>query len=122
MRRIGDKVLSTRQLGLYRGWQRDYIRQVKMTATPLQNQGAQTLGAGSSTPDAQVPGIDADQEIIAKVLAGSKDSFGVLITRYSDPLYRHALGMTGSPDVAEDILQASEQSDFAAVWLSSSPA
>ncbi len=78
-----------------------------MTATPLQHQGAQTLGAGSSTPEGEVPGIDADQEIIAKVLAGSKDSFGVLITRYSDPLYRHALGMTGSPDVAEDLLQAS---------------
>lgn len=50
---------------------------------------------------------DADQEIITQVLAGSKDAFGVLIQRYSDPLYRHALGMTGSPDVAEDILQAS---------------
>src|SRR6476646_4115138 len=48
-----------------------------------------------------------DQEVIAKVLAGSKDAFGALISRYSDPLYRHALGMTGSPDVAEDILQMS---------------
>jgi RNA polymerase sigma-70 factor (ECF subfamily) len=54
-----------------------------------------------------VPQVDADQEVISKVLAGHKDSFGILITRYSDPLYRHALGMTGSPDVAEDILQAS---------------
>ena len=51
--------------------------------------------------------VDADQEIISRVLAGSKDAFGILIPRYSDPLYRHALGMTGSPDVAEDILQAS---------------
>lgn len=51
--------------------------------------------------------VDADQEIISRVLAGSKDAFGILIARYSDPLYRHALGMTGSPDVAEDILQAS---------------
>ena len=78
-----------------------------MTATPLQNQGAQVLGAGGATPDAAAPQIDADQEVIAKVLAGHKDAFAVLITRYSDPLYRHALGMTGSPDVAEDILQAS---------------
>ncbi len=78
-----------------------------MIATPLQNQTAQALDAGSSPPDGLAPLVDADQEIIAKVLAGSKDSFGVLITRYSDPLYRHALGMTGSPDVAEDILQAS---------------
>jgi RNA polymerase sigma-70 factor, ECF subfamily len=50
---------------------------------------------------------DPDQDAIARVLAGSRDAFGVLIARYSDPLYRHALGMTGSPDVAEDILQAS---------------
>jgi RNA polymerase sigma-70 factor (ECF subfamily) len=50
---------------------------------------------------------DADQEVIAQVLSGSKDAFAVLIQRYSDPLYRHALGMTGSPDVAEDILQTS---------------
>ena len=50
---------------------------------------------------------DPDQEVIGQVLAGSKDAFGILIQRYSDPLYRHALGMTGSPDVAEDILQAS---------------
>src|SRR5687767_4581869 len=78
-----------------------------MTATPLQNQSAQTEGAGGSTPVDGVPAIDADQEIIAKVLAGNRDAFSVLITRYSDPLYRHALGMTGSPDVAEDILQMS---------------
>jgi RNA polymerase sigma-70 factor, ECF subfamily len=51
--------------------------------------------------------IDPDDEVIGRVLAGSKDAFSILIARYSDPLYRHALGMTGSPDVAEDILQAS---------------
>ncbi|CAN5194065.1 sigma-70 family RNA polymerase sigma factor [soil metagenome] len=50
---------------------------------------------------------EEDQEIIARVLAGSRDAYAILIQRYSDPLYRHALGMTGSPDVAEDILQAS---------------
>src|SRR5688500_3428858 len=50
---------------------------------------------------------DPDAAIIARVLDGSKDAFAILIARYSDPLYRHALGMTGSPDVAEDILQTS---------------
>jgi len=50
---------------------------------------------------------DSDQRIIQRVLAGERDDFTVLITRYSDPLYRHALCMTGSPDVAEDILQLS---------------
>lgn len=51
--------------------------------------------------------LDADQAVIDRVLAGDRNSFGVLIERYSDPLYRHAFGMTGSADVAEDILQVS---------------
>lgn len=61
-----------------------------------------------SEPDvAPVAEVDSDQEIIARVMAGDRDGFAILINRYSDPLYRHALGMTGSPDVAEDILQTS---------------
>ena len=51
--------------------------------------------------------IDADQAIIDRVLAGDRESFATLIVRYSDPLYRHAVGMTGSPDDAADILQNS---------------
>lgn len=61
----------------------------------------------NTVPAALVDPVEADQEVISKVLAGNRDAFGVLIQRYSDPLYRHALGMTGSPDVAEDILQTS---------------
>jgi RNA polymerase sigma-70 factor (ECF subfamily) len=56
---------------------------------------------------AAVDPSEADQQAITSVLAGDRDAFSVLIHRYSDPLYRHALGMTGSPDVAEDILQQS---------------
>lgn len=56
---------------------------------------------------APVAEVDSDQDIIARVMAGDRDGFAILINRYSDPLYRHALGMTGSPDVAEDILQTS---------------
>ena len=55
----------------------------------------------------QLTDIDSDQHVISRVLAGDRDAFALLIGRYSDPLYRHALGMTGSPDVAEDILQTS---------------
>ncbi|MDQ3698931.1 MAG: RNA polymerase sigma factor [Gemmatimonadota bacterium] len=51
--------------------------------------------------------LQLDQGVIAQVLAGDRDAFGGLVQRYSDALYRHALGMTGSPDVAEDILQTS---------------
>ena len=61
----------------------------------------------STVPVAQIDQMEADQEIISRVLAGQRNAFSVLIHRYSDPLYRHALGMTGSPDVAEDILQMS---------------
>jgi RNA polymerase sigma-70 factor (ECF subfamily) len=62
------------------------------------------------TPSQTPPPDEAivlDEEIIALVLAGNREAFGTLVTKYSDPLYRHALGMTGSPDVAEDILQVS---------------
>ncbi len=58
-------------------------------------------------PTPPVDPLDADQAIIERVLAGDRNSFGKLIERYSDPLYRHAFGMTGSADVAEDILQVS---------------
>jgi len=51
--------------------------------------------------------VDSDQDIISRVIAGDRNAFATLINRYSDALYRHALGMTGSPDVAEDILQTS---------------
>ena len=61
----------------------------------------------TSVPGTIVDPSEADQQIIASVLAGDRDAFAALIQRYSDPLYRHALGMTGSPDVAEDILQQS---------------
>jgi RNA polymerase sigma-70 factor (ECF subfamily) len=56
---------------------------------------------------AQLTEVDSDQDVITRVMQGDRDAFAMLIGRYSDPLYRHALGMTGSPDVAEDILQTS---------------
>jgi RNA polymerase sigma-70 factor (ECF subfamily) len=77
--------------GLYTVLESRYASPVKTTAT-------------AATP---VDQLEADQLIISRVLAGHREDFSVLISRYSDPLYRHALGMTGSPDVAEDILQMS---------------
>ena len=63
------------------------------------------------TPSQTVPAdiaeqADVDARAITRVLAGDREAFAVLVTKYSDPLYRHALNMTGSPDVAEDIMQA----------------
>ena len=66
--------------------------------------------SGVKTTQAQPPQedeVDADQAIIDRVLAGEQEAFATLIGRYSDPLYRHAVGMTGSPDDAADILQNS---------------
>jgi RNA polymerase sigma-70 factor, ECF subfamily len=61
----------------------------------------------TTVPASQVDQVEADQLIINRVLAGNRELFATLVQRYSDPLYRHALSMTGSPDVAEDILQLS---------------
>ena len=61
----------------------------------------------TTEPAVPIVEIDSDQDIISRVMAGDREAFATLIGRYSDPLYRHALGMTGSPDVAEDILQTS---------------
>jgi RNA polymerase sigma-70 factor, ECF subfamily len=61
----------------------------------------------TDTAAAQLTEVDSDQDVISRVIGGDRDAFAMLIGRYSDPLYRHALGMTGSPDVAEDILQTS---------------
>jgi RNA polymerase sigma-70 factor, ECF subfamily len=60
-----------------------------------------------TVPADVVEQADVDAKSIARVLAGDREAFAVLVTKYSDPLYRHALNMTGSPDVAEDIMQAS---------------
>ena len=77
----------------------------RLSATPTQRY---TSAVDQSALAPQQPQYDdPDAAIIARVLDGSKDAFAILIARYSDPLYRHALGMTGSPDVAEDILQTS---------------
>lgn len=48
-----------------------------------------------------------DADVVARVLAGARDEYAVLVRRYQDPLYRHALGMVGSPDAAEDLVQES---------------
>lgn len=79
-----------RGAGLSRGGESSYAHTVKQTV-----------------PADQIDQVDADQAIIARVLDGDRNAFSILIHRYSDPLFRHALGMTGSPDVAEDILQMS---------------
>lgn len=49
----------------------------------------------------------SDAELVQGSLAGSDGAFGELVRRYQDLLYRHAERMTGRPDEAEDVVQAS---------------
>lgn len=50
---------------------------------------------------------DTDAEVVARVLAGARDDYSVLVRRYQDSLYRYAVGMVGSGDAAADIVQDS---------------
>src|SRR5215470_8014713 len=53
-------------------------------------------GLPAETPD--VP----DPEIVARVLSGEVEAFGLIIRRYETGLLRFATRMLGSPDVAAD--------------------
>jgi RNA polymerase sigma-70 factor (ECF subfamily) len=49
----------------------------------------------------------SDAQIVARVLAGDRESYAELVRRHQEGLYRHALGMVGSGDVASDLAQES---------------
>lgn len=55
----------------------------------------------------QSAGEPRDREIIERVLAGHREDYRVLVRRYQDVLFRHAVRMTGEADVAADLVQAS---------------
>lgn len=46
-----------------------------------------------------------DAQVIAQVLAGRTDRYSLLVTRYQEPLFRHAFGMTGDTDASADLVQ-----------------
>ena len=46
-----------------------------------------------------------DDDIIAEVLNGNVNAFGLLVKKYQKPIYNLMLRMTGSPDRAEDLTQ-----------------
>lgn len=52
-------------------------------------------------------GDPTDAEVIAGVLAGDTERFGVLVDRYQDEFARYAKFMTGSEDEAADVIQES---------------
>ena len=48
-----------------------------------------------------------DGEVVARVRGGERDAYRVLVRRYQDMLFRHAVRMTSDHDVAVDLVQAS---------------
>ena len=48
-----------------------------------------------------------DAEVVARILGGDIEAFGVLVDRYQDSLAQYATQMTGSPDDAADVIQES---------------
>jgi RNA polymerase sigma-70 factor, ECF subfamily len=54
-----------------------------------------------------------DGEIIARVRAGDREAFRVIVVRYQDLLYRHAWRMTSDVDAAEDLVQGAFVKAFA---------
>ncbi len=47
-----------------------------------------------------------DGDVVARVKAGDRDAYRILVRRYQDVLYRHALRMTSQADTASDLVQA----------------
>lgn len=47
----------------------------------------------------------SDSAAVRAVIDGRKEDYAILVRRYQDILYRHALRMVGEPDEAADIVQ-----------------
>jgi RNA polymerase sigma-70 factor, ECF subfamily len=56
-------------------------------------------------PHARDPIELSDGELVERVLGGDTEVYAELVRRHQAPLYRHALGMLGSPDAAADLTQ-----------------
>jgi RNA polymerase sigma-70 factor (ECF subfamily) len=46
-----------------------------------------------------------DLQVVRDVLSGDRDAYRLLVRRYGGVLHRHALRMSGNPDVAADLVQ-----------------
>lgn len=49
--------------------------------------------------------VDEDSQLIERTLAGERSAFNELVTRYQDRLYASMIGVTGSAEEAEDVVQ-----------------
>ncbi|MBX6362371.1 MAG: sigma-70 family RNA polymerase sigma factor [Gemmatimonadetes bacterium] len=48
---------------------------------------------------------EADGAVVARVRAGDREAYRILVRRYQDLLYRHALRVVGDGDLAADLVQ-----------------
>jgi RNA polymerase sigma-70 factor (ECF subfamily) len=51
------------------------------------------------------PAERTDSQVVRDVLSGDRDAYRLLVRRYGDVLYGHALRMVGTPDDASDLVQ-----------------
>lgn len=51
------------------------------------------------------PAERTDRQVVRDVLAGDREAYRLLVRRYGDVLYGHALRMSGSADDAADLVQ-----------------
>lgn len=49
----------------------------------------------------------SDAQVVARVLDGEIDAFGILVRRHTPALARYAVRLLGSPDAADDVLSES---------------
>ncbi|MGW8266133.1 MAG: RNA polymerase sigma factor [Longimicrobiales bacterium] len=62
-------------------------------------------GGGTYVTDMDGPAERTDAQVVRDVLAGDRDAYRLLVRRYGDALYGHALRMVGSQDEATDLVQ-----------------
>jgi RNA polymerase sigma-70 factor (ECF subfamily) len=55
----------------------------------------------------RVSELPPDEVVVARVLSGDTDAFGILVERYQDIFARYAAHMVGSADEAADVIQDS---------------
>lgn len=71
----------------------------------LSNAVSPRTGGGAYVTDMAGPAERTDAQVVRDVLAGDRDAYRLLVRRYGDVLYGHALRMVGSQDEATDLVQ-----------------
>jgi RNA polymerase sigma-70 factor, ECF subfamily len=65
------------------------------------------MGNSAAAAGAASPGnADSDARVVRRVRDGDREAYRLLVLRYQDGLYRYALRVTRSPDIAADLVQA----------------